>query len=236
MMSEKLIHSVLNESIEVAANINPLFESRITAGRKLSSVLEKREYADPVLIAIPTGGIPIALAIKKEMGIPIILGATSKIQFPYDSRFGMGAITQSVTLLNDDLISFFSLDEEYVDHSIRKARIRMLKGIAVLQDCTRPLYDACGKTAVIVDDGLATGFTALAVAQTTEQACPNDIVILSPVASRDASVLIKKAGYELLALHQSESPGFLVENFYEDFPQLTVDGVKKMLNHQVSPD
>lgn len=228
-MNRELIESLIKHSVEAAAEISPVFTNRTDAGSKLADVLQERKYINPVLMTIPAGGVPVALSINERLGLPTHLIFAAKIRFSSDRRFGIGAVSVNGDLmLNKDLLEDLSLDTEFLQRDIEEARRIVIKRKDELNPFFPSIPDLNGRTVILTDDGIASGYTVMAAAKSIESLNPDSIVIASPVTSREAYEKIDKCGYEQVVLVRPESTAFLVDNFYKEFLPVSTAQVKDM--------
>lgn len=229
MKSEHFIEGLVNESIKLVAETSPVFPDRTEAGKQLAEVLAQGTYPDPVIVAIPTGGIPVALPVQERLKAPLYLLFAAKVPFSSDRRFGIGAMTTVGPYLNDELIDLFDLDEDRIKSGLEYASEVIKRNMAALGDHTLSLPDLEGKTAILVDDGISTGYTALSVATSLKSLHAQRVIIASPVAYTSSLSRLLSKGFEHVVVHQSDSPGFIVDNFYRAFPDLSPAQVRDML-------
>ncbi|MCL5113616.1 MAG: hypothetical protein M1372_00400 [Patescibacteria group bacterium] len=228
MKSEHFIEGLVSESIKLVAETPPLFPDRTQAGKQLAEILAQDTYTDPVIVAIPKGGVPVALPIQDRLKAPLYLFFAAKIPFSSDRRFGIGAMTTVGPYLNDELIDLFGSDDERIKSGLEYASEVIKRNMAEL-DQISPLPDLEGKTAILVDDGISTGYTALAAATSLKSLHAQRIIVASPVANTSSLSRLLSKGFEHVVVHQSDSPGFIVDNFYRAFPDLSPLEVRDML-------
>ena len=236
MSSSQIIESLVKNSIEIAAEISPVFNDRRDAGYKLAELLKKKNYKKPVLITIPSGGIPVALPISERLDLPIHLAFAAKVRFSQDRRFGVGAVSSTgEALLNKEMLEDLPLDGDILEEGIKEAKLIIDEKIKELAGVTPSIPDLKGKTAILVEDGIATGYTVLAAIKTLELSRPDSVIIVSPVISDAANRKINNCGLELVFLEKQKGHSFLVDNYYHSFPQISVEDVRGMLvgqNHE----
>ena len=230
----KIIQKELCHIVE-SAQTTPLFNDREDAGNKLLGLIGKGDYTNPVLIGVVNGGIPVSIGIKNAWGIPLYVCHAAKIPLSDDRRFGIGAIVDGHMLFNKDLLNFFGLREsEYHEGVIESAYSQLRSSIDELGQYTIRPQDLKDKEAIVVDDGMATGYTALAVATYLRAFNPKRLVIATPIASEYACDLLRSNGLECIACHQISGPEILIDNFYRSFPQLSSSQVRIMLEQEAS--
>ncbi len=207
---------------------NPtLFQDRSEAGAKLGHALIALGLRDPVVLAIPAGGVPVAIEIARILGAPLDLVIARKIQFPWTTEAGFGAVAADGTeYLGPETRS---LDPTVVEMQLEKARQQVKRRAARLQRASNP-PNLKGSTAILVDDGLATGSTMLAAVQSVAPKEPAEIVVAVPTASGAAVDLLEPIVDRLILLyvHPREQP-FAVASSYAHWRDLTDEEVSALL-------
>lgn len=192
-----------------------IFEDRAHAGELLAMRLQKYSRSpDAILLAIPSGGIPVALTIARALGIPLEVAVVRKAQIPWNPEAGFGAVAwDGETVLNEPLMERLGLGRAAIEGAISMAkaivedRLRRFRG-------DRPFPDLRGKTAIIVDDGLASGFTMLAAVRAVRRMGPRAVVVAVPTASEEAIALLAPEVDELVCLNIRGGPIFAVADAY----------------------
>ena len=145
------------------------------------------EYPDPVVVAIPAGGIPVGKGVALALGAPFESAVVRKIQIPGNTEAGFGAVTwDGKVLINERLREALGLSQAEVDAAVALTRKNVQERIARFTG-GRPFPDLAGKTAILVDDGLASGFTMLAAIQSIRTSGPARIVVAVPTASASSA-------------------------------------------------
>jgi len=221
--------SVLRERMSV-------FRDRFHAGKLLAEKL--REYAgqrNVILLAVPAGGVPVGYVIAKELGIKMDAIVVRKVQIPWNTEAGFGAVTwDGEAVLNDRLIAQLGLAEKTIAESVSKTkrvideRQRGFRG-------DRPRPDLNGKVVVLVDDGLASGFTMLAAARSIHKQQPKRIVVAVPTASLGAVRLLSPEVDEIVCLNMRSGPVFAVADAYKNWYDLTDEEVTEILQRADQP-
>ena len=204
----------------------PFFDDRQTAGRALAAVLrESCCSADAIVLAIPRGGVPVGFEVAQALEIPLDVIVPRKIPIPWEPEAGFGAITADGTLmLNDPLVSELGLTEAQVRQLATRVQEEVRRRIRVYRG-NRPSPSLKGKTALIIDDGLASGFTMLTAVHSVRKERPGQIVVAVPVSPRRSVNLVEPEVDELVCLIVQESPPFAVASFYGAFPDLADEQV-----------
>lgn len=207
---------------------NPiLFEDRDEAGEELGQELKKLELKNPLVLAIPSGGVPIGVAVARILKCPLDLMIVRKIQFPWTTEAGFGALSEDGTLWLGPAAR--ELSKEAIEIQVQKAikeveqrKKEFLKG--------RKRPDIKGKTVILVDDGLAAGSTMFVAIQSAKKKKPRSIIIAAPVASGAAVNLLKNQADKIVTLYQHpEGLPFAVASSYCHWHDLTDDEVKQYL-------
>lgn len=206
-----------------------MFQDRTDAGRRLAARLRDYTGQDAVLLAIPRGGVAVAAEVAAVMGAPLDLIIPRKIGAPENEELAIGAVAGlGEIVINESLIDSLQISDDY----LKKEAARQLKEIErrrrlYLGD--RPEKVITNKTAIIVDDGLATGSTARAAILAVKSKRPKKIVLAVPVAPREAIELLKKEVDELICLKTPEL-FYAVGQFYERFDQVSDGEVVDILS------
>jgi putative phosphoribosyl transferase len=196
-----------------------MFKNRIDAGSMLAAKLIRYKDNSGIVLAVPRGGVPVAYIIAKELGFPLELVLTKKIGHPSNKEYAIGAAS-----LTDYFVA--SPDEvttAYVAQELIAVRHRLLAMQQKYMRNRKPT-SLTGMTAIVVDDGMATGNTLLSTVQLIKKEKPANIIIAVPVASVSAVQKLRNEGVEVIAL--SIPPGFnSVGAYYENFNEVTDDEV-----------
>jgi predicted phosphoribosyltransferase len=198
-----------------------MFTDRLEAGRRLTAALRDLDLDDPVIYALPRGGVPVAAEIATALGAPLDLVLVRKIGMPGNEELALGAVVDGApptVVTNDDIVRRAGLTEADVD---RLADVQCREN-----DRRRSLYlggreplSPRGRTAVVVDDGLATGATARAAVAALRRQGAARIVLAVPVAPVDALDDFAALVDDIVCLERATwFRG--VGAFYRSFPQL----------------
>jgi putative phosphoribosyl transferase len=208
-----------------------VFNNRLSAGRALADALEKFKPENPVVLGIPRGGVIVAAEVAAILGCDFDLIIPRKIGAPGNPELAIGAVAgEDMVLINEDLADRLGASKTYLNEEIRRQneeirrRRRLYFGDA-------PPIDLTGRTALVVDDGLATGYTALAAVRAVREARPAKIVLAVPVGPVQTVSDLRKEVDEMICLYTPE-PFFAVGQFYAEFAQVTdeevVDKLKEL--------
>jgi len=195
-----------------------VFKDRLEAGRKLAQVIRKYigdEVENCLIMAIPRGGVPVACAIAEELELPVDLIVCRKIQVPYNPEAGYGAVAPDGTVvLNEVLVHELGLTDEQVDEGVRKTMEEIKRREKVLRG-GRPYPSLQGKLVLLVDDGLATGYTMLAAIRFVKNRGARRVVVAVPTAPPSALRLIADEVDKVICLNvRGDLFGFAVADAY----------------------
>jgi putative phosphoribosyl transferase len=208
-----------------------IFEDRKEAGCLLSEKLIKYKGADCIVFGIPSGGVPIASEIANALNLPMDLIIVRKIQIPYNPEAGFGAMEpDGEIILNEILLDQLKLTEDKIKTQIKKT-MDVIKKRNQLFRVEKPFPSLKGKIAIIVDDGLASGFTMLAAIKFIKTKAPRKIVVAVPTASERTVDFILPEIDELICLNVRRRFPFAVADAYRNWYDLTdeevLDTIKK---------
>lgn len=175
------------------------FVNRSHAGRKLARLLEPLREEPCVVLGLPRGGVPVGFEVAKALGAPLEVLLVRKLGVPFQPELAMGAIGEGgVRILDRDRVRRMGISGGQVERVERAERLEMARQAELFRQ-GRPAADLDGRTAVIVDDGIATGSTALAACPIARRLGAARIVMAAPVAPRDAPGLFAGAADEFVA-------------------------------------
>src|SRR4030043_1473078 len=167
-----------------------VFEDRNEAGRLLAEKLIKYKGSDSIVFGIPSGGVPIASEIANALNLPMDLIIVRKIQIPYNPEAGFGAMgPDGEIIINERLLHQLRFTEDEIKTQIKKTMDVIKKRNQLFRE-EKPFPPLKGKIAIIVDDGLASGFTMLAAIKFIKTKAPRKIVVAVPTASKKTIDLI----------------------------------------------
>jgi putative phosphoribosyl transferase len=186
--------------------------------------------ADPVVLALPRGGVPIGFEVARALEAPLDLVLVRKIGAPHQPELAIGAVVDgkhAETVMNEDIVKVLGIPERYIAEE-RERHLAEIERRRRLYLGDRPTVDLAGKTAIIVDDGIATGATMRAGMRALRRASPRRLVLAVPVAPADTAEMLRAEVDEFVCLMIPEFFG-AIGNFYEDFQQVSDSEVIEML-------
>jgi predicted phosphoribosyltransferase len=203
------------------------FRDRTDAGHRLGEHLASWRSPDVVVLGLPRGGVPVAAEVAAALGAPLDVIVVRKLGIPYQPEVAMGAIGEGgVRVLDDTLVARAGVSTAEVDAVEQRERATLESRVQRFRAGADRL-DLTGRTAIIVDDGIATGATATAAAQVARKLGASRVVVAAPVGGHDAANRVGDAD-EVVCLLQP--PGFqAVGAYYRDFGQTSEDEVAALL-------
>ncbi len=192
------------------------FIDRTGAGKQLGDRLTRTPYVDPVVLALPRGGVPVGYQVARAIGAPLDVIVVRKLGIPFQPELAMGAIGEDgVRVIDEDVVSSAGLSEQEIRSVETHERAELSRRIQQVRSATSRVPLA-GRTAIVVDDGMATGSTARAGCLVARAHGATRVVVAVPVASREAMSQLRRVADEVIALETPE-PFYAVGQWYLDF-------------------
>ncbi|TMD86996.1 MAG: phosphoribosyltransferase [Chloroflexi bacterium] len=205
-----------------------MFRDRLDAGERLAAALQQyRDAPATLVLGIPRGGVVVSRAIAAALHLPLGICPVRKLGAPDNPELAIGAVDdQGVTVLDHKLSRHLGLtDDELLDAAARQ-RDELRAWLAALgANAIPPLQ---GRTAILTDDGVATGYTAQAGIESLRRRGAQRVVLAVPVAPPDTAAVLAGQVDEFVCLVTPE-PFYAVGNFFEEWPQVTDDEVRALL-------
>lgn len=205
-----------------------MFLDRADAGEKLTDSLKKFKDEDVIVLAVPRGGVEIACDTIKRFGFKWDLIIPRKIGAPQNKEFAIGAVSADGSyFINDDYVKMYGISQDYIEKEVAeqideiKRRMKEYRG-------TDTFPEVKDKTVIIIDDGIATGFTILAVIKAVKKQGAKKIILAIPVGPRETIEEFKEIVDEVICLHIPQE-FYAVGYYYVDFKQVTDEEVFKMM-------
>jgi putative phosphoribosyl transferase len=209
-----------------------MLEDRLDAGKKLAAKLLEHEKEDAIVIALPRGGVSVAVPIAQALRTALEVLIVRKLGSPYDPELGIGAIAEDgVTFLDTDLVNLLQVSTSIVKF-LREKEIIELERRKQLYRKGKPLPLLTNKTVILVDDGLATGVTAHAALLSLKKLHPKKIIFAVPVCSKNTAQSISMFVDRILCLDGVEKLD-AIGKYYHDFSQVSDEEVVEYL-HKVN--
>lgn len=210
------------------------FRDRTDAGRRLAELLTAYREQDPLVLALPRGGVPVAAVVADSLGAPLDVILVRKLGLPQQPELAMGALGErGVRVLNDDVIAATDTTPAALAAVERRERAE-LEDRATRYRAGRPAYPIAGRTVIVVDDGIATGSTARAAIQVARVLHATSVVLAVPVAPPRACADLATVADHVVCVERPTHFG-AVGQFYEDFSPTTDDEVITLLASRSGP-
>ena len=207
-----------------------IFESRRDAGKRLAEKLGEYNGRPVVVLAIPNGGVPVALEVASALRADLELIICRKIPIPLNPEAGFGAIADDGTIiLSEETVTEIGLSRQQVEYEANKVRAE-IKQRNLLYKGDRPLVRVSGKTVIVIDDGLASGITMTAAVESVRHRRSREIVVAVPCASALAVKQLEKVADKVVTVATSYLPKFYVSDFYRYWSDISDDEVTRHLS------
>jgi putative phosphoribosyl transferase len=206
------------------------FANRTEAGRRLADRLRHLKDQRPVVLALPRGGVPVGFEIAQTLGAALDVVLVRKIGAPFQPELAIGAVvdgSRPETVLNQSLIDECQIPESYLKAETARQLAEIERRRAVYL-AGRPRAEVAAHTAIVVDDGMATGATMEAALRATRRVGPKRLVLAVPVAPPDTIERLRSEVDEIVCLALPRQLG-AIGAFYFDFRQLDDGEVIRLL-------
>lgn len=214
-------------------NRGRVFRDRAQAGEVLAGMLGEFRGTDALILAIPAGGVPVAAEIAQRLGLPLDLAAVSKITLPWNTESGYGAVAFDGSVrLNQDLIAALGLPAATVQEGIARTKEKVARRVQQLCG-DRPLPALTGRAAILVDDGLASGFTMHTAVDALHRLAARRVIVAVPTGHANAVARIAAAVDSLYCPNIRQGLSFAVADAYEqwtDVSETTVAEIMQMFS------
>ncbi len=216
-----------------------VFRDRSHAGAVVAGMLEALRGSDACLLAIPAGGVPVAAAMSRALGLRLGVAVVSKITPPWNSEVGYGAVAFDGSVrLNDELVSRLGLSDRDVREGIEATLEKVRRRVPALRGSVDP-SELAGHLVVLVDDGLASGFTMRAAVEAVRGCGSERVVIATPTGSARAAQALAPQVEDLFCANVRGGWRFAVAEAYEEWTdvdeaQAAAILAQARLSHQAS--
>jgi predicted phosphoribosyltransferase len=206
------------------------FLNRSEAGRKLAVALSKYKDRHPVILALPRGGVPVAAEVATALNAPLDLVIVRKLGVPFQRELAMGAVVDGgnpIIVRNEEVIEATGIDEADFE-AVCSAELAEIERRRERYLGDRERVAVAGRTAIVIDDGVATGATTRAALQAVRTRNPKTLVLAVPVAPTESLEILRREVDDLVCLEDYELFG-AIGFYYRDFRQLSDEEVLEML-------
>jgi putative phosphoribosyl transferase len=208
----------------------PKFADRRDAGRQLATALRPLQMKDPLVLALPRGGVPVAVEVARALGAPLDLLLVRKLGAPGHAEYGIGALVDGDNpqlVLNEDAMRIIAPSPEYVEAEKQRQLVELERRRTRYFGDRQPL-PIRDRTVILVDDGIATGGTVRVALRALRSSGAAEIILAVPVAPSDTLAALRAEADRTVCLEMPE-PFLAVGNHYTDFAQTSDDEVIALL-------
>ena len=211
-----------------------MFHDREDAARQLARKLKDQTLIDPLVLAIPRGGVVTGAVLARELGAELDVVLSRKLRAPGQPELAVGAVSEDGHVyLNKHAREMLDLSEDYLAEERRHQlaeiarRQKLFRGV-------RPQAPLAGRSVIVTDDGIATGSTMIAALQVVKAQNPREVIVAVPVASPDRLQEVRRWCDRVVCLLHPEA-FWAIGQFYEDFTQVEDDQVVQFLREFAPP-
>ena len=198
-----------------------MFDDRTDAGIRLAEAVKQAEITDPVVLALPRGGVPVAAEIARALGAPLDLVMVRKLGTPGQPELAMGAVARCAEstddILNEDIVRQLGISDDAIAAE-RDSELEMITERENRYLSGRRRAPVAGRTAIVVDDGVATGATTIAALRAVRRLRPARVILAVPVAPPETVQKLQREADQVICLEQPQWFG-AISMFYHSFPQ-----------------
>jgi len=209
-----------------------LFKDRVDAAHQLAAKLQEyKGDKNAILLAIPRGALQLGAVLRDELKIPLDIVVTKKIGAPGNEEYAIGSVAPDGSVdVNQEAVSMYGIPESYIKDEAQRLK-HVIKRRYEEYRGSPELPNLKNKIVIVVDDGIATGFTTRAAVRYIRSQKPKKIVLAVPVSAVDSAEKLKKEVDEFICLETPED-FYAVGQFYEIFPQVEDEEAKRLLKAQ----
>jgi len=204
-----------------------MFRDRAQAGRALGRRLQEQRLEDPVILGLPRGGVVVAAQVADELDAPIDVLVARKLGVPRQPELAFGAVAPGIVALRDDVVTAAGITKTQIDEAATRESAKLAE-LAERYRGGSPPVPVRGRTAVIVDDGLATGATATAAARSVRREQPARVVVAIPVCAAETANELRQEVDLVICLGEYDNFR-AVGMYYDDFASVTDDEVRRLI-------
>ncbi|MBI2707881.1 MAG: phosphoribosyltransferase [Proteobacteria bacterium] len=204
-----------------------MFQDRQEAGQKLAQKLKPYQAENPLILALPRGGVPVGFEVAKTLKAPLDVLVVRKVGAPWNSELGVGAVAPGVQMLDEVSLHILDIKPASMKHIVDQEIQEMNRRLHLYrQDQAFPALT--GRTVILIDDGLATGITTRAAIESVKKLNPAKVILAVPVGPAQTVRTLKKLVDKVVCL-ETPSPFYAVGSFYQNFMQVSDEEVISFL-------
>lgn len=205
-----------------------IFRDREDAARQLAQRLRGRKFHQPLVLAIPRGGVPTGAVLARELGAELDVVLSRKLRAPAQPELAVGAVGEDGSVyINRQAEEILGPMKGYLEDERRHQWAEIARRKQLFR-AARPQAAVAGRSVIVTDDGIATGSTMIAALQSIRTREPRELIVAVPVASPDRLAEVRKWCDDVICLHSPEE-FWAIGQFYEDFSQVEDEQVVELL-------
>ena len=209
-------------------NLVHVFRDRQEAGEILASMLEKYRGSDALVLGVPAGGVAVAIIIAQELNLVMDIAIVSKITLPWNTEMGYGAVAfDGAVLLNHDFLSRLRLSRQDIDEGVARTKEKVSRRVEKFRG-NRP-FPHLRRPVILVDDGIASGFTLLTAIEALRKAGCREIILAVPTAHEESLTRILEKVDAIYCPNLRGGWSFAVADAYEHWRDLNEQEVVNLL-------
>ena len=212
-----------------------LFADRFDAGRRLADRLKSFPRRGLVVLGLPRGGVPVAFEVARDLGAPLDIIVVRKLGVLSQPELAMGAIGEGgVRILDNRVVTLAGVKAADIETAQAREEVELARRVKRFRG-TRERVPLTGRTALIVDDGIATGSTVRVACKIARAQGASNVVVATPVAPRETVASLRSDADEVIALYEPEE-FYAIGQFYKDFAQTRDEEVMQLLATSLGRD
>lgn len=205
-----------------------LFKDRRQAGRQLGMALERYRHPATLVLGLPRGGVVVADEVARTLGAQLGVIVTRKVSAPGNPEYAVGAVAEGgAVFVNEQEVAHLGIEPSYLSSEVAREEEQIARRVQLYRD-GQPLPPLRDRPVIVVDDGIATGFTMLAALRAVQALGARPVVMATPLAPVATFDHLSYVCDDAIAL-ETPIPFYAVGMFYEDFQQVTDEEVLQLL-------
>jgi putative phosphoribosyl transferase len=199
----------------------PVFENRYDAGRKLAEKLYEYTGKDVVVLGIPNGGVAVALGVALGLKADLDIVISRKIPLPLSPEGGFGSVTDDgTTIFDEEIIKKSGLSQAQINYQVNQVRSD-IRHRSLLYHTDRPPISIAGRTVIVVDDGLASGYTMRAAVESVRHRKPDKVIAAVPVGPEAVIEALRKVADRVVTCVVGKESRFYIADYYRSWHDIT---------------
>lgn len=206
-----------------------MFQDRRDAGRMLARIVAKtHDLQDAIVLGLPRGGVPVAYEVACQLNLPLDVFIVRKLGVPGEEELAMGAVASDGTVvINPSIVHRLGVSQNVVQAAIQREEIEIERRERAYREGHRPMRIG-GRTAILIDDGLATGATMFAAARALQPKAER-VIVAVPIAAESTCNELRNEVDEVICANTPRN-FYAVGAFYRDFSQTTDEEVRSLIS------